>query len=340
MLQEFLPDIALAPDKQLEAARTVLYEEARAINAIAQRLDKGFCEAVSLLFECEGNVLVTGMGKSGHVGQKIAATFASTGTPAFFLHPAEAVHGDLGRVRESDVVLALSDSGETQEIVRILPSVLDSGAKLIALCSRADSTLARKSQVSIIYGAVQEACPLGLAPTTSSTVMLAVGDALALVVMRMRGFADEDFGRYHPAGSLGRKLQTVDQVMRTGAQMRLSLSHVSVKDVFATTKPEGRRTGAVILVDADGKLEGIFTDGDLARLFAKGDLDAFHRPIREVMTPSPIVLKSGQRVLEALDLLRDRHLSEIPVLDGEGRPIGVVDITDVIELSSRTKGAA
>lgn len=321
-----------APQRQLEMAREVLRIESQALASVGDRLDDRFVRAVAELMACRGSVIVTGMGKAGIVAQKAAATLASTGTRAHFLHAAEAVHGDLGRVAPDDVVLAFSHSGETSELTQILRPIKEIGARLLAVTSRGASTLARSADVAIVYGSVEEACPIGMAPSTSCSVMMAIGDALAFVLMRMGSFGDEDFGRRHPAGSLGKRLRTVDEVMRHGTDLRVSPSHLSVSEVFVQAQRPGRRTGAIVLVDDAGRLEGLFTDSDLARLFERRDLSAFHRPIGEYMTRQPVTVRSGQRVLDALAALRDRHISEIPVLDDQGRPVGIVDITDLVDL--------
>lgn len=332
MLKTTSATLVIDPTAQLDLARGILRHDAAALNQVADRLGESFIHAVDLLEDVAGNVLVTGMGKAGHVGQKIAATLASTGTRAHFLHPAEAVHGDLGRVSEQDVVLAFSHSGETEELTRILPSLRALGAQTVAVTSRAESTLARHARVAIVYGSVIEACPIRLAPSTTAIVMMAIGDALAFVLMRRRDFGDEDFGRYHPAGSLGRRLRLVDEIMRRGDQLRVAPSHLPVREVFVQVQRPGRRTGAIMLTDSAGRLEGLFTDSDLARLFERRELGAFERPISEFMTLRPVTLRSGQRVLDALQLLKDYHLSEIPVLDGQEQPIGMVDITDLVDL--------
>lgn len=332
MLKTRDPDLLATPQAQLAIAREVLMVEAAALNAVKDRLNESFLQAVQRIIECEGSVIVTGMGKAGIVGQKVTATLASTGTRAHFLHPAEAVHGDLGRVCVDDVLLAFSHSGETAEVTQILGPVRDIGAPIIAVTSRSQSTLARMAQTTIAYGAVSEACPNGLAPSTSCTVMMAIGDAIAFVLMRLRAFTDDDFGRFHPAGSLGRKLQRVEEVMRVGAQLRVAHCQLSVSEVFIQGQRPGRRTGALVLVDDEGKLCGIFTDSDLARLFERRDPSLFDRPIREFMTQRPVTLRVGQRVRDALQLLKSHHLSEIPVLDDEERPQGIIDITDLVDL--------
>lgn len=330
-------DAALAanlsnPLEQLRFGRQVLQQEARAMLELAQRLDGAFCRAAELIFGCRGSVIVTGMGKAGLVGQKIVATLASTGTPSHWLHPAEAVHGDLGRVQAHDVLLVLSQSGETEEIVRLLPSLRELGPPIIAVTGGVASSLGRAATVTIDLGSLEEACPLGLAPTTSSTAMLAVGDALALVVSRMRGFHREDFARFHPAGSLGRKLSKVDDHLRPLAQCRVASQEMTVREVFVRLSMPGRRTGAIMLVDEAGRLAGIFTDSDLARLFERRRDREFDRPIREVMTQNPVTAPLGSLMTEAVALLARRKISELPVIDEQGRPVGLIDVTDVLGL--------
>lgn len=318
--------------EQLRFGRHVLQQEAQAILSLAGRLDGAFCQAAEIVFRCQGSVIVTGMGKAGLVGQKITATLASTGTPSHYLHPAEALHGDLGRIGPHDVLLALSQSGQTEEIVRLLPSLLELGIPIIAITGDASSVLGRAATVVIEIGPLEEACPLGLAPTTSSTAMLAVGDALALVVSRMKGFSRDDFARFHPAGALGRKLAKVEQCMRPASQCRVAFEGWSVREVFVRVAMPGRRSGAIMLVDGSGCLSGIFTDSDLARLFERrrdADLD---RPICEVMTRQPVTVRTGSWMSEAVALLARRKISELPVVDAEGKPVGMIDVTDVVGL--------
>jgi len=328
------PYVSTAPSMQaeLEQARTVLLAESSALVEVAGRLDDGFTRAVDAISQCPGSVIVTGMGKAGLIGNKVVATLASTGTRSHFLHPAEACHGDLGRVTPGDVVLAFSHSGETQELLQILPSLHEFGITIIGVTSRATSQLAIQSDIRIIYGKIDEACPIGLAPSTSCAVMLAIGDALAFVLMRRQQFSPEDFRRFHPAGSLGRRLRRVDDVMRKGSQLRIASSQLSVREVFVTGHRPGRRTGAICLVDDDGKLDGLFTDSDLARLLESADLGLLSRSIREFMTCQPITVESGTRVSDVLDLFKARQISEIPVIDAEKRPLGIVDITDLLDL--------
>src|SRR5262249_11258026 len=238
-----------------------------------------------------------------------------------------AVHGDLGMVHQHDVVIALSHSGESEEIVRLIPSLKQLAMGLVGLTSNAQSTLARQADVALVLGPLEEVCPLGLAPSTSTTAMIAVGDALAFVLARLREFTREDFARFHPAGSLGRKLLKVEALMREGEELRVADCRQTVREVFAEVRRLGRRTGAVMLTDAAGRLCGLFTDSDLARLFEQRRDDALDRPVAEVMTAQPITVALGTRVIDALDLMRRRKISELPVIDSSGRPAGLLDIT-------------
>jgi arabinose-5-phosphate isomerase len=321
-----------APRDQLAFAQEILRSEAAAILSLSDRLGDAFCNAIEILYHCRGSVLVAGIGKAGLIGQKLAATFASTGTRSHFLHPAEAMHGDLGRIHRDDCLLILSYSGETEEVLRMLPSVVEFGTQIVAMTGNTESSLARSAAVALDLGSIREACSLGLAPSTSTTAMLALGDALALVMARMRQFGPRDFVRFHPGGSLGRQLTTVDEVMRPLAECRVAPAALTVREVFTTLSRPGRRTGAIMLVDDHGKLEGIFTDSDLARLLESQRESSLGRPVREVMTRLPKSVRSGASLTEACDLLAGRKLSELPVLDGEGRPLGLVDITDVLGL--------
>ena len=325
-----VPAAAWSPFEQLRYAREIIGRESRALNQVAKRLDQEFCRAVELLFECRGSVIVSGMGKAGLVGQKIMATLASTGTPSHCLHPAEAVHGDLGRIRRDDLILILSQSGETEEVVRLLPSLAELGVPIVAITGRADSTLGRAAAATIELGPLEEAGTLALAPSTSTTAMLAVGDALALVLSRLRNFGRDDFARCHPAGALGLKLSKVEEHMRPLGQCRVADDGQTVREVLIGTHVPGRRTGATMLIDRGGRLSGIFTDSDLARLFEQrrdSDLDA---PIRRVMTADPLRIQSGSMMADAIGIMAGRKISELPVVDGEGKPVGLIDITDVI----------
>ena len=322
-------------DDRLTYAREIVRGEAAALLAVADRLDRALLDAVDLIHRAKGRVCITGTGKSADVGQKIAGTLNSTGTRAYVLDATRAMHGDLGMLHPDDVVLALSLSGETEEVVKLLPSLRQFATAIIALTIHANSSLANGADVALLLGSIEEVCPLGLAPSTSTTAMIAVGDALAFVLMRMRAFTNEDFARFHPAGSLGRKLLKVEAVMRQGADIRVAHSQKSVRDVFAQEKRLGRRTGAVMLTDESGQLTGLFTDSDLARLFEQHRDGAFDRPICEVMTPRPITVKVGMRLTDALDIMRNRKISELPVVDAAEKPVGLIDITDLIGLVSR-----
>jgi arabinose-5-phosphate isomerase len=320
----------LSPFEQLRYARQIIELESQTLAKVARRLGSEFCRAVDCIFHCRGSVIVSGMGKAGLIGQKIMATLASTGSRSHCVHPAEAVHGDLGRVHYDDVMLILSQSGETEEILRLLPSLHEMKVPIIAITGRADSSLGKASNIVIELGPLQEACPLGLAPSTSTTAMLAVGDALALVVSQMRRFGPEDFARFHPAGSLGRKLSKVQNHIRPLEQCRIASDRQTVREVIVSASLPGRRTGAIMLVDDHGKLSGIFTDSDLARLFerrADHDLDG---PIRNVMTANPCTVPLGAMMSDAVAIMAERKISELPVVDAQGLPIGLIDITDLV----------
>jgi len=323
---------AITEAEGLAFAREVLRVEAEALGLVRGRLGVAVHRAAALIYRCPGSVIVTGMGKAGLVGQKLAATLASTGTRAFPLHPSEALHGDLGRVRPGDVALALSLSGETAEVIRLIAPLRRLGADLVAVTESERSALGRAADFCVAIGPVQEACPLGLAPSASTTALMAVGDALALLVSRMRDFRPEDFALYHPGGSLGRRLGRVEDVMRTGRQLRRAAPGLSVREVLVGLAGPRRRSGAVLVAGDDGRLLGIFTDSDLARLFERrreADLD---RPIGEVMTRDPVRVALGAPLSEALEALKARKISELPVVDPAGRLVGLVDLTDLIGL--------
>jgi arabinose-5-phosphate isomerase len=318
--------------ERLHFARQIIQAEAAALQRVAERLDSSFLRAVDLFYRCPGRIAVTGTGKSADVGQKIAGTLNSTGSRAYVLDATRAVHGDLGMVHPQDVALVLSHSGESEEIVRLLEPLRQFALALVGLTGSAESTLARRSDVALVYGPLEEACPLGLAPSSSTTAMIAIGDALAFVLSRMRDFSREDFARYHPAGSLGRKLLKVEAVMRRQGELRLASCDDTVRTVFARSRRRGRRTGAVILTDADGRLCGLFTDSDLARLFEQRRDEMLDRPIREVMTTQPLTAPLGTRLLDAVEVMRRHKISELPVINAQQRPVGLLDITDLIGL--------
>ncbi|MEX0818589.1 MAG: KpsF/GutQ family sugar-phosphate isomerase [Pirellulaceae bacterium] len=326
--------IRLSRFEQLRFGREVVRQEGEAIISLAGRLHDEFCDAIELLFACHGSVIVTGMGKAGLIGQKITATLASTGTNAHFLHPAEAIHGDLGRIHRDDLVLALSFSGETEEIVRLLPSFADMSTQLIAMTGRTDSSLAQSADVVLDLGPLREVCPHGLAPSTSTAAMMALGDALALVLSRMRQFGPEDFARFHPGGSLGRQLAKVEEVMRPLAECRVASESHSIREVFVMASRPGRRTGAIILTDHEGRLTGIFTDSDLARLLETKRDDALDAPIAALMTRQPATVVVGTRMRRAIEILGERKISELPVVNDQGKPLGLIDITDVVAFES------
>jgi arabinose-5-phosphate isomerase len=324
------PPPSLRGAERLGFARGVLRAEAAALEEVAQKMDTSFLRAVDLIYHGKGRVAITGTGKSADVGQKLAGTLNSTGTRAYILDATRAMHGDLGMVHGDDVALVLSHSGESEEIVRLLPALRAACSGLIALTGNARGTLARQADVGIVYGSVQEACPLGLAPSTSTTVMIALGDALAFTLLQMREFTLHDFARFHPAGALGRKFLKVDSVMRRGSDLRLADDMESVRQVFAYSRRRERRTGAVMLTDAEGKLCGLFTDSDLARLFEQRREDVLDRPIHEVRTARPLTVRLGSLLADAVELMSRRKISELPVLDDAGRPVGLLDITDLI----------
>ena len=314
----------------LEYARSVVRSEGDAILRLVDALDSRFCEAVSLVLDCRGRLVTTGMGKAGLIARKIAATASSTGSPSHFVHPGEARHGDLGAITADDVVLAFSYSGETEEIKQILGPLASRGVPIVAIVSTADSALGRAATVSLEIGKIEEADSLKLAPSSSAAAMLAMGDALALTVSRLRGFRSEDFARFHPGGALGRSLSRVCELMRPLELCRVAPDTTTVRDVFTSCRKPGRRSGAVLLLDESGRLSGIFTDSDLARLFESRREDAFDRPVSEVMTPSPLAVRADATMKEAVEILSKRKISELPALDEEGRPVGVLDVTDVV----------
>jgi arabinose-5-phosphate isomerase len=323
---------ALSPFEQLRYGREIIHIEADTLKQVAARLDVEFCSAVDCLFHCRGSVIVGGIGKAGIIGQKIAATLASTGTRSHFLHPAEAMHGDLGRVHRDDVVLLLSQSGETEEVTRLLPWLLKIPVPIVAVTGRRTNTLGRAATVTLELGPVKEACALGLAPSTSTTAMLALGDAPALVTSRMRDFRREDFARFHPGGSLGQQLSHVDDYMRPLEECRVARDSQTVRQVYIELSRPGRRSGAIMLVDANERLSGIFTDSDLARLFESRRDEAVDGPIRDVMTASPRTVELGSRMTDAVAIMAERKISELPVVDGGGVPAGLIDVTDIVSM--------
>jgi arabinose-5-phosphate isomerase len=326
-------------DDRLDYARRLMRAEAAALHQAADRLGDSFLDALELLWSVAvdgvGRLAITGTGKSADIAQKLAGTFSSTGTRAYLLDATKAVHGDLGMVHPDDVALVLSHSGESEEIVRLLPPLKDLSRAVIGLTGSAGSTLARQSDIKLIYGPLEEVCPLGLAPSASTTTMLAIGDALALTLCQQRQFSRDDFARYHPAGSLGKKLAKVESVMRHGSDLRTASVDATVREVFAQGARGARRSGAVLLLDDAGRLAGLFTDSDLARLIENHRDEALDGPIRAVMTAQPFTLPVGARVGDALEIMQSHKISELPILDPEGRAVGMIDLTDLVGLDSQ-----
>ncbi len=318
----------LNPERILELARQTLDIEAAALSALKQRQGDAFVAAVSAMLACSGRVVVMGMGKSGHVGRKIAATLASTGTPAMFVHPAEASHGDLGMVTPADVVLAISNSGESDELGAILPAIKRLSVTTIAMTGRAESTLARHADIVLSSAVDQEACPLNLAPTASTTAQMALGDALAVALLDARGFREEDFARSHPGGALGRRLLThVRDVMRSGEAVPRVAPGTGLVDTMREMTRKG--LGATAIADADGRVQGIFTDGDLRRLIEAGrDL----RDLRaaDVMHPGPRTVRPDALAVDAADLMERHRITSVLVVDEDGRLVGALNSNDLM----------
>jgi arabinose-5-phosphate isomerase len=316
------------PKRVIDRARQVLEIESQAVSALPDRLGDDFVRATELILACHGKLVVTGMGKSGAIGRKLAGTFSSTGTPSLFLHPAEGVHGDLGAVTSQDVVLLLSYSGETDEMLAIMPAIKRLGAKVISLVGNCASTLGKYADVVLDVSVEREACPLGLAPTASTTAMLALGDALALAVMDVRQFTHEDYARFHPAGALGRRLTLrVADVMRTGDAVAVVKNETTVRDaIFAITQAGA---GATSVVDAEGRLIGIITDGDVRRL-ALTDDGFLSRTAGDVMTKTPRTIPCESLATEGLKIMESLKIGEMPVLDGE-KLVGMLMLKDLTE---------
>lgn len=315
----------------LEHAQDVLRMEAEAILELVPRIDENFAAAVSLILECQGRTVITGMGKSGLIGRKMAATLASTGTPSFYLHPAEGIHGDLGMVTAADVVIALSNSGETGEVLNILPSLRRIGAKIIAMVGNANSTLGKNADVVLDVGVSKEACPLGLAPTSSTTAALAYGDALALALLKKHNFTASQFAIFHPGGSLGRKLLlTVGNIMHKGDENPTVLADTTVQDALFVITDKG--LGAVSVVDENGIMQGVLTDGDIRRGLSKG-VDFLQRPVRELMTANPKTITQDKLAAQALHLMesnKPKPITVLPVLDENRKVIGLLHMTDLV----------
>ncbi|MGC8623897.1 MAG: KpsF/GutQ family sugar-phosphate isomerase [Phycisphaerae bacterium] len=333
-----VPPHPTTPQQLLVEAQNVMRSEATALMHVADRLNDSVPRAIELIYQrtgtdSPGTVVVSGVGKSGLAGQRISASFASTGTPSHFLHPVEALHGDLGRVRRTDVVLLLSYGGETDELTRLMDQLKRLLVPTIAITSRSDSTLGKLADIRIELGIIEEACPLRLAPTTSITCMNAVGDALVLGVMSLRHFSAEDFAVFHPAGSLGRKLLRVKEVMsfKIGENLMVVPTEATLREAMAAEELPGRRAGAMIVVTMQGTLAGIFTDADLRRRLRQSSA-VMESPMSEVMTVNPKCIAAEALASEALALMNRHRIDELPVVDAQNRPIGLIDVQDVVSL--------
>jgi len=312
----------------LDLAREVLSIEAAALQALTQRIDDTFLCALDIILSCEGRVIVSGMGKSGHIARKIAATFSSTGTPAYFVHPAEAAHGDLGMITGKDVVIALSYSGESQELLAIVPIIKRQGAKLISLTGKPQSSLAREADVHLNGAVDKEACPLGLAPTTSTTAALALGDALAVALLDAKGFGEEDFARSHPGGALGRRLLThVRDIMRAGDRVPAVGADASLAAAVLEISRKG--LGMTAVVDEARRVLGIYTDGDLRRTLEK-NLDFKSTSIRDVMSKHPRTIGPDALAVAAVQLMEQHNISQMLVVDADQKLVGAFNIGDLL----------
>jgi arabinose-5-phosphate isomerase len=320
-------------DFDFDYAREVINSEAGAIKSLISVVDDSFAAAAELIYNMTGSVIVTGIGKAGIIGKKISATLASTGTPSHFLHPAEAVHGDLGRVQENDVVVALSYSGESDEIIRLIDSIKQRQIKLIAITGDVDSRLARHSDIVLCIGELTEACPLGIAPSVSTTCMLALGDAIAFTVMKARNFGAEDYARFHPGGSLGTKLMTVGQSMmfQHGEQLPVARTDDTIKQMLDKTA-KLKRKGAVMIVDTDGKLAGIITDADLRRAMTNDPKGLFKSRTSDIMTPDCKRVSEDTLAAEAMAIFHKFRIDELPVVDSGNKPVGLIDVQDIVAI--------
>ena len=315
----------------LDYARQVIKAEAEAIDSVTPIVDASFAKAADMIYNCTGSCIVSGIGKAGIIGQKISATMASTGTPSHFLHPAEAIHGDLGRLRNSDIIIVLSYGGETDEVTRLINLVKQLEIKLIAITGDSDSTLSRYADVALCMGQINEACPLGVAPSVSTTCMLAIGDALAFTVMKARNFSVEDYVRFHPGGSLGAKLMTVEQSMmfRQGEKLPLAQLTDTVGQLLEKTS-DVKRHGAVMVVDKEGRLAGIITDADLRRLVTQHGQKAFECKAGDIMTAGCKNIRADALAVEATAIFHKYRIDDLPVVDAADRPVGLIDVQDVV----------
>ncbi len=317
----------------LDYALSVIKEEAEAINAITPIVDASFAKACEMIYTCNGSVIVSGIGKAGIIGQKISATLASTGTPSHFLHPAEAVHGDLGRLRKNDIVIVLSYGGETDEVIRLINLVKQLNIKLISITSDNQSTLSEHSDVVLCMGRLNEACPLGVAPSVSTACMLAVGDALAFTVMKARNFTVEDYVRFHPGGSLGAKLMTVEQSMMLRQDEKLPIVEMgdTIEKLLHKTS-DVKRHGAVMVTDKKCRLAGIITDADLRRLMAQKGTKVFSLKAGDVMTADCKKIRADALASEATAIFHKYRIDDLPVVDADNKPVGLIDVQDIVTI--------
>lgn len=315
-------------ERVCEMGRAVIDIEAQMISSLKDRIDNNFAQACLLLHNCKGRIAVTGMGKSGHIGKKIAATFASTGSPSFFIHPSEAKHGDIGMVTRRDVVLALSNSGESEEIISILPFIKRLDIPLISLTGKPNSTLAKAASINIDVSVEKEACPLGLAPTSSTTAALVMGDALAMALLDKRGFTEKDFALSHPGGTLGRRLLLrVEEIMHKGTDVPIVKEGTNLKD--ALVRMTEKKLGITTIVNNDGELLGVFTDGDIRRAF-DNNADVHQTPIQDVMSHNPKTIKQDLLAAEALHIMETFKITSLVVSNHQKQPVGIIHIHDIL----------
>jgi len=315
-------------DEILAYGQKVIDAEAKVLSGLL--FDEKFTMAVEVIAACKGRVVISGIGKPGLIGAKISATMASTGTSSIILHPTEAVHGDLGRIGHDDILLALSNSGETEELLRVLPVVREIGAKIISITATIDNSLAKFSDIVLTYGRLEEACPLGMAPSTTTTVLLAMGDALALTVSRFKKFSHEDFARYHPGGKLGLKLLKVKDVMRSDRQVPILKQNTVLREVLLHITR--CRSGAAIVVDENEQLVGFFTDGDLRRYFDSGTGDELKVDLATVMTTNPISISDMELATAAIPLMKTKRINQLPVVNSAGKVCGLLDVQDFLDI--------
>ncbi|MFK9089936.1 SIS domain-containing protein [Bacillus salipaludis] len=320
----------LTINKHITVIKEVLAEEAQAIFKLIEDLNQEIAQIIEMILECKGRIIVTGVGKSGIIGRKITATFASTGTPSLFLHPAEGLHGDLGMVTKSDIVLALSNSGESEEVISLIPSIKRIGARLIAFVGNAKSTLANKADHILCIGKVKEACPLGLTPTTSTTLMLTLGDAIAVALLKARNFTSENFAVFHPGGTLGKRLLfSVNSIVEITKKNPTLIKTSTVKDVIFNMTESG--LGATSIIDNNGKLVGIITDGDIRRTLAGGS-SVIDLPVEELYNKNPTTIKPTSLAVEALNIMEELKINVLPVVNDRNEPIAMIHLHDITKL--------